>query len=224
MSKVITICAAKGGAGKSTISVNLAVDLSKNHNVLLIDSEEEGTTLDWQDARDDASLTIINGYDKSMPAMLDVYRQSYDFIIIDTAGANVGFQKDLSANLQAVITSKVMARSDFILVPIKPAPIDVRKTLRFLPVVESMVEASFGMRKALLVINHAKKNERHTNEAKSLFRDYSELLPLSGNMIRSYVEHEKAEGEFLSVNEYAPSSNAALDMRLLTKEILKIIG
>ncbi len=42
MTKVISVQSTKGGCGKTTTSVNLAVGLSKSHKVLLIDNDPQG--------------------------------------------------------------------------------------------------------------------------------------------------------------------------------------
>ncbi|TKF91741.1 ParA family protein, partial [Vibrio sp. F13] len=86
--KIVSVANSKGGVGKSTKAANLAIDAAnKGLNVLLVDSEKSGTMLDYGN-RDIENLTVINGYEKAFPKMLDVYRNSYDLIMVDTAGVN----------------------------------------------------------------------------------------------------------------------------------------
>lgn len=58
--KILTIANSKGGVGKSTKAVNLAISLAaRGVNTLLVDSEKDGTLLDYQDREID-NLTIIS--------------------------------------------------------------------------------------------------------------------------------------------------------------------
>lgn len=201
-------------------AVNLAVDFAnEGNNVLLVDAEKDGTTSDWQ-AREINNLTIMSGYDAAFPKMLNVYRNAYDLIVIDTAGVNADMHSDSRENLQEEINKKCLAQSDFILIPLDPSPVDVRKSVRFISSIQTYVDASFGKRGAMIFLNKAVKNEKLTREAQNALSDAFDI-PLSKVLVRRYSEFKHAEAEFKSVNEFAPNSNAALDMRQLKKDIIK---
>jgi len=220
--KVIVVASSKGGVGKSMTAVNLAVDKANQGNkVLLLDAEKDGTTLDWQ-TRDIPNLDILNGYDATMPTMLKAFRNSYDLIVIDTAGVNADMSSDSRENLQEEINKKYLSQSDFILIPLDPSPVDVRKSVRFISSVQTYVDASFGKRQAMIFLNKAVKNEKLTREAQIALSDAFEI-PLSKVLVRRYAEYKHAEAEFKTVNEFSPKSNAALDMRQLQNDIFSLM-
>lgn len=220
--KIIVVAQSKGGSGKSMISCNLAIDCANDGlNVLLVDLEEDGTTIDYQE-RASENLTIMNGYDSAFPAMLSVFSKSYDIIVIDTAGVNSDIESDSKENKQALLTKKAICKSDFVLIPVVPTPVDLRKSQRFIPSIETYVEASMGKRHALIFLNKTDPRERHTREAKELL-DGLYGIPLSKNTVRKTVLFEHAEGELKSVNEFASKSAAASDIRALKEEIFNIL-
>lgn len=219
--KVIVVVSPKGGVGKSMTAVNLAADLAADGlNVALVDCEEDGTTLDWLDERDDNNLTIIDGFNKSFPAMLQMYRNNFDVIVIDTAGVNTSVDTLANENLQGYINKKCLAQSDLIVVPLDPSPVDVRKSARFFASVEAFVDAAMGQRKAIMFLNKADPRELLTRDAIKELDGTFDFLPLAKTILKDYADFKKAEGAFKSVNEFAPKSLAAQSMRELQKEIL----
>ena len=48
---IIVVGGIKGGAGKSTIAVNLAARRASEHNVLIVDGDEQETTTDRKSTR-----------------------------------------------------------------------------------------------------------------------------------------------------------------------------
>ena len=220
--KIVTIANSKGGVGKSTKAANLAIDSAqKGFSVLLVDSEKSGTMLDYG-SRDIDNLTVINGYEKSFPKMLDVYRNSYDLIIVDTAGVNDDLQGDYD-NFQENLNHKNLTKTDLLIIPVEPSPVAIRKTYRFIQTAENYLEASRGSMQALIVIN---KYSAQTKLSRELIRDLPTLtdIPVSKNRIRKAECVMQAEIDLLSVNEFAPSENVALDIRLFEKEVFELLS
>lgn len=220
--KVIAVANSKGGVGKSTAAANIAIDAAnKGLNVLLCDAEKDGTMMDYEHRESD-NLTVMNAYEKAFPKMLDMYRNNYDLVVIDTAGSNANMDGD-DDNFQEVLNRKIFCKCDLMLIPIEPSPVTVRKSIRFLQAVDDYVDASRGQMQALVFINKAKLGQKQTREMQHHFAKHI-TVPVSKNLIREAVDMRYAEAEFKSVNEFAPKSDVALDMRLLQKEVFTMLG
>lgn len=225
MAKIICIANSKGGVGKSTFAVNIAIDYAnKGNKVLLLDAEKDGTLCNSYGERgeDISTLTIMSGYNKDIALQLDFMKHRFDIVVVDTAGVNADFNGD-NDNVQEVITDKLIAMSDLLLIPTEPSPTTLRKSLRYFSLIERYIAHSRGALQALIVLNKAKKNQVYTMELK---RDLpaSVSFPVSKNVIREFTVIKNADEMLCSVNEFDPKSDAALEFRLLEKEINKTLG
>ncbi len=144
---ILTIGNTKGGVGKTTLAVNLAIARAADgRDVLLVDGDEQRTALTFTELRTDRNgapgytAVVLDG-----PAIRTQVRQlapKYDDVVIDVGGRNTG-------SLRAALTV-----SDAILIPMQPRSFD-------LWAVEQMAELVGEARnlnpelQALLVINAA---------------------------------------------------------------------
>ncbi|MBY7933090.1 ParA family protein [Vibrio furnissii] len=221
MKKVIAVVSSKGGTGKSMTAVNFAIDAAnRKFKTLLVDAEKHGTTIDLE-PRSSEYLTVMNGYDKAFPKMLDIYRNSFDLIIIDTAGVNADINGD-NENLQEVLNDKIIAKSDLLLIPIEPSPVSVRKSIRFFDCVERYLEHARGALDAFVFVNKAVKSSIYTRELKKDLPSIS--IDVAKTSISDLIAIKKAEEHLMSVNEFDSKSDAALQMRLLQKEVFNRLG
>lgn len=214
--KIISVISPKGGVGKSTTSINLAVDFAlKGHSVALIDAEEHGTTIDWAESGID-NLHVYEGYSKTITQTITALSKKHDFIIVDTAGNNLTLSTT-SDNLQTLVNSKAVSVSDLVLIPVEPSPVSIRKTITFDPII---MEAIKGRGKAFSFLMDFYKNESLSMQCLAFLESGQLEIPFSGITIRHATVVTQAEGMMKSVCQYAPRTNVASDFKKLAKAVL----
>jgi|SRR5690554_441749 len=109
---IYSVISQKGGAGKTTIATNLAVQAVRDgFSVCLIDLDPQATSSVWHSARDSDDITL----EVCHPPMLSrlVSRLEHDVIIIDTPPHN-----DAAAGAAA-------QAADVCIIPIRPSAFDL---------------------------------------------------------------------------------------------------
>jgi chromosome partitioning protein len=85
---ILAVGNVKGGVGKTTLAVNLAIALSrKKHDVLLIDGDEQGTALAFTDLRTTAKgqpgYTAVALHGANIRTQVRQLASKYTDIVID---------------------------------------------------------------------------------------------------------------------------------------------
>jgi chromosome partitioning protein len=115
---VVVLAQTKGGVGKSTLAVNLAVERSRaGQDVLLVDADEQGTASDFTVLRTEQlgapGYTGVALSGVAVRTQVLQMRPKYDDIIIDASGRD-------TAGLRAALTV-----ADVALVPFAPRSFDL---------------------------------------------------------------------------------------------------
>ena len=115
---IISVLNQKGGVGKTTISIHLAMQLAlMDFKVLLIDSDPQNSTLDWAATRAnndiDSKFTTVSINKPTIHREVKNFKDLYDFIIIDGA-----------PRIYNVARSAIIA-SNLVVIPIQPSPYDI---------------------------------------------------------------------------------------------------
>ena len=144
LSKVITVAQQKGGTGKTTLAVHLALAFIKYHNlkIVIIDTDPQGSLGKWYIVRSEKKLSNDNLTFKTASLWGAQYeskilKQDHDVIIIDTPPK---IESDARQYIEA---------ADLVLIPVAPSHVDFWAT-------EAIIEiAKKAKRKILIQINRA---------------------------------------------------------------------
>lgn len=148
MAKIITIAHQKGGVGKSTLAINLALCFQDQLSVALVDTDLQGSLYHMRS--DFPDLTII-GTDK----LSDIQKLAFDLVIVDTPPYLSNRLPDL------------FRYSDFILVPTKAGFFDVMAIRSTIALISAARDAVPGVR-AGIVLNMIKPRSGITHDVRGL--------------------------------------------------------
>jgi chromosome partitioning protein len=202
---IVTVGNTKGGVGKTTIAVNLAIARAlAGRDVWLIDGDRQGTAQTAISIRADAGHApgiSCASYPDGVTLRAQVQQQAskFDDIIIDAGG------RDSTALRAALVLS------DVLLVPFQPRSYDVWALDDIAGLVDEARSVRDGLR-AYAVLNCADPGETSTDniEAAAAVADVPqfEYLPTP---LRRRKAYSNAAGQGLSVLELKPSDKKAID-------------
>lgn len=202
---IVTVGNTKGGVGKTTIAVNLAIARAlAGHEVWLIDGDRQGTAQTAISIRAEAGHTpgiACATYPEGQTLRSQVQQQAHKFsdIIIDAGG------RDSTALRAALVLS------DVLLVPFQPRSYDVWALNDIASLIDEARSVRDGLR-CYAVLNCADPGENSTDnvEAAAAVADVPqfEYLPTS---LRRRKAFANAAGAGLSVLELKPQDKKAND-------------
>jgi chromosome partitioning protein len=206
--KVIGVLSRKGGVGKTTLAIHLAVLAQQSGlRALLVDLDPQGSTATWWRAREAETPQLVETLPGELHGILDAAKDSrVDLLVIDARP---------SVEADAV---HVAALADLVMVPTRPAIFDLRAILGTLDIVKG------SARRSLIVLN-ACPPPRGAGEA-SIVTDARRALaafgvPVAPVAIISRAAFASAAVAGLTATEAEPDSKAAKEMRALWRVVEK---
>lgn len=135
----IALVGQKGGTGKTTIALGLAVAAANaGHSVAVIDLDPQATASKWKDRRPADNPAVVSAQaSRLQPALAAARGAGAEFAFIDSAG-----RSDDSAMAAARI-------ADLILVPTRTSIVE----LETLPQVSDLLRIAGSIRRAFVVLN-----------------------------------------------------------------------
>jgi chromosome partitioning protein len=193
--RTITFATQKGGTGKSTLAVGLAIAaMQDGERVVVIETDRQGTISNWAARRDEGEPAVEPVLDRFvLERVLSAFgRRGYSLAILDTPGSDND------------IVTEAVRLADLCLIPARPSPADIEATQPTLKAIRR-----FGKRFAFVLNQAPVRSQRPTRVAETL----SKLGVLALPYIALRNDHMDSLAAGLAVAEYAPDGKAAAEVR-----------
>ncbi len=205
--RVITIAQQKGGAGKTTLAVNLALTARElGFSVALVDIDPQGSLTRWAQLRPAsvAPITVSSVTGWRAAGEIDRLAREHALVVVDSPP-------------HAQTDAKTVIRAaQLVVIPVQPSPLDIWATG---PTVEL---AKAERRRLVLVLNRVPSRSPIADEMAAAVAELGAELAQAKLGNRAGFAAAMAAG--LSIREAAPGTIGAREAAKLTREILSLAG
>ena len=204
--KVIAMAAQKGGSGKTTVALHLAVEAQKQGlSVAVIDADPQGSAKSWADQREDGAavpvaLVAVEAVERALAA---AEQDGYDLVVIDTPPH------------ASVRSQHLIAHADLVVIPVQPSALD----LAALPAMLSLIRPGTAPHRAVIsaapvgVAEVAQIRDALANSQVEAFE----------TVIHSRMAFRRALAHGQAVAEFEPKGKAAGEVASLWAEVAELL-
>jgi len=204
---VIALVGNKGGAGKTTLSVNLAAGISQTSSIAVIDADPQGSSLQWRAIAGDNANFPVYAPTFSLKQQAESYAKQKDFVLVDCP-----------PSVQAQQTIAVLEFADIVLMPVQPSPIDLWATVHTEKAISEARETNPNL-KALLVINQLESRTTLSKMVRDVLDEIA--LPVADTAIRRRAIYRNSALEGKSVYGVGKRGVDAVDeLNSLIQEVI----
>jgi chromosome partitioning protein len=207
---VITVAQQKGGAGKTTLVIQLATALKAlGRKVALVDIDPQGSLTGWMRLREhrqqeapELRFSMIGGW--RLGVELDRLKREAELIVVDTP-------PHTEADARTAIRG-----ADLVLVPCQPSSLDIWASKA------TVEQAAKERRPVVLVLNRVPPRGRSVEEARVAIGELgAEAL---GSQLGNRQAFVSSIAQGLGVIESEPRSAAAEEVRALALDVARRLG
>ena len=203
---IISFVNQKGGVGKTTTAINLAIGLKKkNYNLVFIDADPQGSAIQWHAIEGNKSFEILHHPSPIHATDIRQLSMNYDYVIIDAPPA-IGD-----------ISKAILAVTDLAIIPLSPSALDVWSCWGTLKMIDEIRPLNSDIEVKLLINRKipGTKIGRDSREAMKQFQ-----MDVFNTELCQRVAFIDAMTSGVSVMQYAPHSKAAREIERICEEII----
>jgi chromosome partitioning protein len=203
--KTVAILSQKGGVGKTTLAIHLAVTaILKKKKTAIIDLDPQASVYGWWNGREVDNPDVISAQAVALPSITEeAIRQKVDLMLIDTAPHSE------SAAIAAA------EHADLVLIPCRAGILDIRA------INASIKIAKLAETSAVVLLNAVPAHGARGEAAKEAIKKYK--IKVVPHQMGLRVAYDDAILEGLGVAEFEPHGKAAEEIESIFKWIVKKI-
>lgn len=206
----VCVCNTKGGVGKTTTAIHIAMSLFKSNSVLLIDGDEQKSASKWAMYRREhhdclETPTTICLTNKSIFLEGRGLEKHYSYVVVDVGG------RDTSSLRSGLVLA------DIAVIPCGASSLDYMALTDLLEVIAVAKEHNPDLIIKILMTRLDPRSKDNSNLLAFLIENN---LSVFNTIIHERVSYRRSIAKGLVVQEYEHDLNAILEIENLMKEIL----
>jgi len=198
---IVTLYSTKGGCGKTTLALCLATYWAQKCRTVLVDADPQASL--ELCGKETLDVPVVPDTSEDVGRTIGRLAKDYEHVIVDTAG----FKR--KKNLEA------LTQADFVLIPCKPSPLDVREARAAVALVREIGESKQRKHRPLhhgIVLTMAQRTAITAQIRQDLIASGMPIMSAQIGQRVAFVEMPIAGAP-------QEDSVAALEIKLLAKEI-----
>lgn len=213
--KIIVVCNQKGGAGKTTVSMQLAGTLARrNFQVMVVDADPQGTATRWAASASDeapypAPVAGLSPAGGKIHREIAKFVDNYDIVVVDCPPA-----------ADSHVPQSALLIADLALVPLVPSPLDLWASVGIREVIARMSDVNETLQ-ARLLLNQAQPNQTLTKETVQILADFD--IPLCKSQLRQRAVYRQCAIWGQTVHEQ-DNAAAKAEVNALCDEVLELLS
>lgn len=216
--KIIAVVNQKGGAGKTTLTIQLAGAIAKGGlKVLVVDADPQGTATRWAASASDelpfpASVVGLSAAEAKVHREVKKFVEDYQVILIDCPPA-----------ADSPVPQSALLVADLGLVPIIPSPLDMWAAVGIRKVIATVADLNESLQ-ARLVLNQCQPETTLAQEMLAILPEFG--IDLAKTIIhqRQVYRQSAAFGQTVHDITGKAAKAAVTEVEALKNEVLGLLG
>lgn len=218
VAKIIAACHQKGGAGKSTLTMQIAGTIGRKnrYKVLVVDADPQGTSTVWSSSALEgnpfpAQVAGLGAAGSRVHKEIQKYQNDFDFILIDCPPA-----------VDSLVPQSALLVANLVIVPCIPSPPDIWAAQGIVRLIESLAVLNEGLI-SRLIINQQQNGTLLSREVELLLKEFGIEIAKSRLSQREVYRQSALYGS--TVHHFSPRAKEAVtEIESLTNELCSILG
>lgn len=205
---VVAVINQKGGAGKTTLAMNLAAGLARRGKTVVVDLDPQGSSRQWASIGNDSFPASVEKMVGDWDARtLQQNYQGYQHMVLDCP-----------PSLESHASRQALRSCDVALIPVLPSPIDLWASLKLPQEIEEARKVNPNIQ-AYLVLNQLEPNSALSTAMHEALAEFG--VPVLNAVIRRRAVYRSAALEGTSVFQMGGHGTQAVEeIDALIKEVI----